>query len=114
MAPKVGIRRIDIHEIDSVFYGEIEIGFDLFGGFMHPLCFSAVYGKKINAIERVPVIRRGICSFAFNITSRQSCVSTHYFLTTRTGKWYKGSRIVSLEICPSYGTVVMRKRLDTI
>ena len=35
MAPKVGIRRIDIHEIDSVFYGEIEIGFDLFGGFMH-------------------------------------------------------------------------------
>lgn len=34
------------------------------------LCFSAVYGKKINAIERVPVIRRGICSFAFNITSR--------------------------------------------
>ena len=35
MAPKVGIRRIDIHEIDSVFYGEIEIGFDLFGGFVH-------------------------------------------------------------------------------
>ena len=35
------------------------------------LCFSSVDGKKINAIERVPVIRRGICSFAFNITSRQ-------------------------------------------
>lgn len=34
------------------------------------LCFSSVDGKKINAIERVPVIRRGICSFAFNITSR--------------------------------------------
>ena len=34
------------------------------------MCFRAFYGKKINAIERVPVIRRGICSFAFNITSR--------------------------------------------
>ena len=44
----------------------------------------------------------------------KSCVSTHFFLTTCTRKWYKGSRIASLEICPSYGTVVMRKRLDTI
>ena len=44
----------------------------------------------------------------------KSCVSTYFFLTTCTRKWYKGSRIVILEICPSYGTVVMRKRLDTI
>ena len=44
----------------------------------------------------------------------KSCVSTHFFLTTCTRKWYKGSRIASLEICPFYGTVVMRKRLDTI
>ena len=41
------------------------------GTYIEP--FSLIVdGKKINAIERVPVIRRGICSFAFNITSRQS------------------------------------------
>ena len=47
MTPKVGIRRIDIHEIDSVFYGEIEIGFDLFGGFMHP---------RAMVLTRIPVL----------------------------------------------------------
>ena len=37
--------------------------------------------KKINAIERVPVIRRGICSFAFNITSRLAKIIHMYMLT---------------------------------
>ena len=36
--------------------------------------------KKINAIERVPVIRRGICSFAFNITSRHDEIYSDFFL----------------------------------
>ena len=35
-----------------------------------PLYFRLCYGKKINAIELSPVVRRGVCSFAFNITRR--------------------------------------------
>lgn len=51
MAPKDGIRRIDVHEIDSVFYGEIEIGIDLFGGFVHE-----PFATRAMVLTRIPVL----------------------------------------------------------